>query len=296
MSKEIQQAPPELILQNLEDQTQLQVISSRLQSRIDLTDSIYISSFNNYGGNPPQLLLTYRILLDSGKIIFAQEAHTCRIFTDYAEQVTVISPAVEGSILSLSVQVSSETFRRGQVYVQVGLFNGLTVTANNRKNVLLSGYVATSFPLTYPGRLETPNEVQRFAFHGTFSGALPYYITPYSTQSYEPFLIYIDYSTDGTAGNRRLFLELQDASANTLGLFFTGLYQAASLTYYYIFSRRQNSDTAVITAGSSNNYVQVDLPEFVIPKGGRIKVDCLNRQSGDGSSFARLTGRECVSL
>lgn len=74
--------------------------------------------------------------------------------------------------------------------------------------------------------------------------------------------IYVELTTTGTAGNRLVEIILQDNLGNTVGMIRTGVTQAASLTYRYMFA----PGLADLTAVRDTTYVMTPIPPtWIIP-------------------------------
>lgn len=91
--------------------------------------------------------------------------------------------------------------------------------------------------------------------------------------------IYVSYTSDATAGNRQLAVQVLDASDNVLADFRAAAVQAASLTRVYMFGAFHDTDFR------DTDYLGVGMPPLVLSAGQKLKIfDKAN--NGNGISAA----------
>jgi hypothetical protein len=96
-------------------------------------------------------------------------------------------------------------------------------------------------------------------------------------KTWEIFAVYVEYTSQGTAGNRQVEVQVLDGSSNICMRERAGAVQAASLTNYYEFSPSLPRETA-FTASMIN----CPLPWMIVDEGFVLKVyDSAGIAAGD---------------
>ena len=80
--------------------------------------------------------------------------------------------------------------------------------------------------------------------------------------------IWVEYTSDGNAGNRQLEVQIQDGAADVIGEVKVGIVQAASLVRYYILAPHVTE----LTAFRDTDYLSTIMPEWILPAGYIVRV------------------------
>jgi hypothetical protein len=83
--------------------------------------------------------------------------------------------------------------------------------------------------------------------------------------------IWVEYTSDGNAGNRELIVEIQDNAADVIARIKVGIVQAASLTRYYMLSPNVVELTA-FRGTAAADYLSTIMPEWVLPEAYVVRV------------------------
>jgi hypothetical protein len=96
------------------------------------------------------------------------------------------------------------------------------------------------------------------------------FTVPASTQ-WKIKWIWVEYISDGNAGNRELVVEIQDAAADVIARVKVGIVQAASVTRYYMLAPNVVELTA-FRGTAAADYLSTIMPEWVLPAGYIVRV------------------------
>jgi len=80
--------------------------------------------------------------------------------------------------------------------------------------------------------------------------------------------IWVEYTSDASAGNRQLAIEIQDGAADVIAQIRAGIVQAASLTRYYLFAPHVTE----LAAFRDTDYLSTIMPEWILPASYVIRV------------------------
>src|SRR4030042_2962530 len=206
----------------LPEATEEQTLSLTIPTdqRITPSDNFFIYSMY-YSGTQGYIEITYRLLKPDGNIIGGILTNEILRLNDATLKTTIISPALEGSLISLTARFYGASITLGTCYVQVGLFLGSNATTGQRLTVFIAGYLNTVKCLSYPANRAYPpysnSNHQRFL--GSFSGALPYYLTPPAYTRWKNMIFYCSVTTSAVAANRNFYVELEHTAGLGGGMF-----------------------------------------------------------------------------
>ena len=80
--------------------------------------------------------------------------------------------------------------------------------------------------------------------------------------------IWVEYTSDGNAGNRQLAIEIQDDAADVIAQVRVGIVQAATLTRYYMLAPHVTE----LAAFRDTDYLSTIMPEWILPAGYVVRV------------------------
>ena len=80
--------------------------------------------------------------------------------------------------------------------------------------------------------------------------------------------IWIEYTSDGNAGNRQLEVQIQDDAADVIAQVRVGIVQAATLTRYYMLAPHVTE----LAAFRDTDYLSTIMPEWILPAGYVVRV------------------------
>lgn len=99
---------------------------------------------------------------------------------------------------------------------------------------------------------------------------------------YQILWIWVEFASDGGAGNRQLQIDLRDAADDVIGQIRVGITQAASLTRYYMFAPA----LADLVAFRDTDYLMTPLPPTVfLPAGYDLRIFDNNAVSAAGDDM-----------
>lgn len=80
--------------------------------------------------------------------------------------------------------------------------------------------------------------------------------------------IWVEFTSDATAADRQLVIEIQDAAADVISQTRAGVIQGASITRYYLFAPHVTE----LTAFRDTDFLSTVMPEWILPEGYIIRV------------------------
>jgi len=80
--------------------------------------------------------------------------------------------------------------------------------------------------------------------------------------------IWVEYTSDGNAGNRQLEVQIQDDAADVIAQVRVGIVQAATLTRYYMLAPHVTE----LAAFRDTDYLSTIMPEWILPAGYVVRV------------------------
>jgi len=83
--------------------------------------------------------------------------------------------------------------------------------------------------------------------------------------------IWVEYTSDGNAGNRELVLEIQDAAADVIARVKVGIVQAASLTRYYMLAP-DVVELEAFRGTAAADYLSTIIPKFTLLSGWIVRI------------------------
>jgi hypothetical protein len=102
-----------------------------------------------------------------------------------------------------------------------------------------------------------------------------------ANEEWEVLSIWVELTTDASAGDRQLVVEFQDDAADVIGQVRAGAVQAASNTYYYQFA----PNVIDLTAVRDSDYLSTPIPRMILPASYIVRIYDNNAVSAAGDDM-----------
>ena len=106
-------------------------------------------------------------------------------------------------------------------------------------------------------------------------------LTVDSNEIWEILSIYIEYTSDGNAGNRHIQLRIHDTAPNDIGRLTPGVAQAASLTRFYTFAPGLPRDSSFF----ATTELYFPIPQLILPPSFGIRIFDASAVSAAGDNM-----------
>lgn len=234
-----------------------------------------IVAYTNSRQNGSAMLFRARVMETSGRITSVETRWTNQIGTElFGHPLTLI----EGWILSATLEDATGTMEVGELYASLRIVRAYGVN-NVTQQVLCSGYVTGSRPLSWPGSgLESTRDGKGYlrVVLGTNPAAgVQVQETVPSMAIWRLISMRVVYVTDATVANRNLNLTIDDG-ANVYFSLEHNTVATASATWLF-----------TLAVGATDGYrstfeMHNNLPDnLILPAGHRITINARNFTAGD---------------
>lgn len=240
---------------------------------VGVNDRLYVRS--NSLASSPNIELGGRVLTPDGEVrdFFFSFASGTQTNTTKAFSLP------EGYLLSVAVAGSSAVTQPNQIWVECGLFRGLT-SALQIQQVLFQGYLSSHTAIGWPGntpenRLGVPGRPTSAASSNPAAGAEAIVTVGTAVASrFKSFRVAL--VTSAVAANRQVALEILDSSGNVLYVSEYHAAHTASTTVTYNWSVGGAFASAAVN-GECHGY----FPDVVLLGGQKIQTVTANIDAGD---------------
>lgn len=205
--------------------------------------------------------------------------------TSLREQFVIEVP--ECFLLSCEVNVESEAIQSGELYCVVDVFRGAAADRLSHGH-LIQSEVTTFFHPCWPwsphrGHEDHKGRLFRAVEANPVAGATIVFSVPLGRRR-RIRTLRVSLTTDATVANRLMRLFINDDNGDLVTRVTANVVQPASLTLGYDFAPALTSASAL-----AGNFVNVALPDVVLPEGWAVVVDPAFFQAGDAlTNFTAL--------